>query len=313
MSKQVSKRYSILPIQHQDLWDIYKKVEDQFWTAKEIDISKDKYDTLTENEKIYLNNILAFFTISDGLVIDNLALNFLREVEEEEARYFYGNQLVIEQVHAEMYSLFIESYIKDNKLKNGLFDAMNNNIAVSKKAAWAEKWIENPSFEKRLVAFACVEGLSFSSVFAGVFYFRSMSKPLYGLFDANELILRDETMHYRFANYYYKNYVKNKLSDKQIQEIIIDCAEVEKVFVNESIPNGLNGMTKQMMCSYVEFVADTILTDFGIPTFFGTNNPLDFMAKIGIKAKNNFFERRIGEYSSIEIPNDSEKLFDENF
>jgi ribonucleoside-diphosphate reductase beta chain len=194
----LKKRYSIFPIINQDLWERYKQAESQTWVAEEIDLSKDNYDELKDNEKLYLKNILAFFAISDGLVIDNLATNFLNEVEILEAQYYYGHQTFIEQVHANGYSLLIETYIRNLNEKEDLFNSMETNPAVYKKALWAENWIQHTSFGHRLVAFACVEGISFASVFSGVFWFRSRNK-MSGLGSMNELILRDETSHYEFA------------------------------------------------------------------------------------------------------------------
>jgi ribonucleoside-diphosphate reductase beta chain len=313
-TNELNKRYSIFPVVHQDLWDYYKKAEKQTWVAEEIDLSKDKYDELKDNEKEYLKNILAFFTISDGLVIDNLATNFLNEVELLEAQYFYGHQTFIEQVHANGYSLLIESYIKNEAEKNSLFDSMNTNRAVSTKASWAEKWINHPSFAHRLVAFACVEGISFSSVFAGVFWYRSRNK-MTGLASMNELILKDETLHYEFAVNLYNTYMKSeyKLNESEIREIILECLAVEEVFVRESMPSGLQGLSVEKMIDYVRFVTDVVLKDFGCKPEFNIKNPLDYMSRIGLSAKNNFFEQRVGEYTRVDIPSDAEGIFDDEF
>lgn len=302
-SKDYKKRYSLFPITHGDLWEMYKNAESQTWVAEEPDLSKDRFDELKEEEKIYLKNILAFFAISDGLVIDNLATNFLNEVEILEAQYFYGHQAFIEQVHANGYSLLIETYIKDLVERDNLFNSMETNIAVSKKASWAENWIGHPSFGHRLVAFACVEGVSFASVFAGVFWYRSRNK-MPGLGAMNEFILRDETMHYEFALHLYKNYLKDeyKLSKSELRNIILGCYEVEKVFIEESMPDGLQGLTKSDMIKYVQYVTDIVLNDFGCPVEFNVNNPLEYMARIGLSSKNNFFEKRDGEYTRVEIP-----------
>lgn len=299
------KRYSCFPIIHNDLWDnFYVPAKRQIWDVEEAELAKDNYESLTINEKKYLKNILAFFTISDGLVIDNLATDFQNEVDLLEASYFYGVQAYIEQIHAETYSLIIDTYIKDIREKNDLFNAMQTNPAVKAKVKWAEDWIGKKSFAHRLLAFACVEGLSFSSVFAGVFWFRSRNK-LKGLAGTNELIIRDETQHYQFANYLYKNYLleEYKLSKEEIREIILSCYEVEKTFVEESMPDGLDGLTKDMMIQYVKFVTDTILVDFGVETEFNVTNPLDYMLRLGILAKNNFFEERVGQYTRVEIGN----------
>lgn len=313
-TNELNKRYSIFPVVHQDLWDFYKNAEKQTWVAEETDLSKDKYDELKDDEKDYLKNILAFFTISDGLVIDNLATNFLNEVEILEAQYFYGHQTFIEQVHANAYSLLIESYIKNEAEKNELFNSMITNQAVSKKAQWAEKWINHPSFAHRLLAFACVEGISFSSVFAGVFWYRSRNK-MPGLGAMNELILQDETTHYEFALNLYKSYLKPeyKLKEEEIREIVLDCLKVEEVFVKESMPSGLQGLNVETMINYVRYVTDIVLKDFGCKPEYNAKNPLDYMSRIGLSSKNNFFEQRVGEYTRVDIPTTSEGIFDDEF
>jgi ribonucleoside-diphosphate reductase beta chain len=312
--KGLKKRYVIFPIIHNDLWQKYKGVESQTWVAEETDLSKDKYDELKDNEKQYLKNILAFFAVSDGLVIDNLATNFLREVEILEAQYFYGHQTFIEQVHANGYSLLIETFIQNLAERDELFHSMDTNIAVATKAEWAETWIQHPSFSHRLVAFACVEGIAFSSVFSGVFWFRSRNK-MPGLAAMNELILRDETAHYEFALYLYNNYLKDeyKLSKAELRSIILGCYEVEKVFVEDSMPDGLQGLTKNDMVKYVQYVTDIVLNDFGCEREFMVTNPLDYMSRIGLSAKNNFFEKREGEYTRVDIPTSTEGIFDEDF
>lgn len=313
-SNDIKKRYSIFPVTHGDLWEKYKNAESQTWVAEEVDLSKDRFDELKDNEKMYLKNILAFFAISDGLVIDNLATNFLNEVEILEAQYFYGHQTFIEQVHANGYSLLIETYIKDLEEREALFNSMETNLAVNKKATWAENWISHPSFGHRLVAFACVEGISFASVFSGVFWYRSRNK-MTGLAAMNELILRDETTHYEFALNLYKNYLKDeyKLSKDELRNIILSCYDVEKTFVEESMPDGLQGMTKEDMIRYVQYVTNIVLNDFGCKPEFSVSNPFEFMARIGLSAKNNFFEQRVGEYSRVEIPSTMDGVFDDEF
>jgi len=312
--KALKKRYVIFPIIHNDLWQKYKGAESQTWVAEETDLSKDKYDELKDNEKQYLKNILAFFAVSDGLVIDNLATNFLREVEILEAQYFYGHQTFIEQVHANGYSLLIETFIQNLAERDELFHSMDTNVAVATKAEWAETWIQHPSFSHRLVAFACVEGIAFSSVFSGVFWFRSRNK-MPGLAAMNELILRDETAHYEFALYLYNNYLKDeyKLSKDELRNIILGCYEVEKVFVENSMPDGLQGLTKNDMVKYVQYVTDIVLNDFGCEREFMVTNPLDYMSRIGLSAKNNFFEKREGEYTRVDIPTSTEGIFEQDF
>ena len=308
------KRYSIFPIKNQDLWDAYKAAEKQTWVAEEVNLAQDRYEDLTDGEKFYLKNILAFFTISDGLVIDNLSDNVIDNVDISEAKYYYNHQMFIEQVHANGYSLLIDTYITDPNEKSSLFNSMETNPAVKEKATWAEFWLENGTFVEKLIAFACVEGIAFSSVFAGVFWFRSRNK-MPGLAEMNELILRDESFHYEFALHLFKDYVKDecKPSSERIKEVILSCFETEKRFVEESLPDGLQGMTKQMMIEYVEFVTDIVLKDFTGKTEFNTKNPLDFMKKIGLSSKNNFFERRTGGgYTRVDIPTSNEGIFDDD-
>ena len=308
------KRYSIFPIKNQDLWDAYKAAEKQTWVAEEVNLAQDRYEDLTDGEKFYLKNILAFFTISDGLVIDNLSDNVIDNVDISEAKYYYNHQMFIEQVHANGYSLLIDTYITDPNEKSSLFNSMETNPAVKEKATWAEFWLENGTFVEKLIAFACVEVIAFSSVFAGVFWFRSRNK-MPGLAEMNELILRDESFHYEFALHLFKDYVKDecKPSSERIKEVILSCFETEKRFVEESLPDGLQGMTKQMMIEYVEFVTDIVLKDFTGKIEFNTKNPLDFMKKIGLSSKNNFFERRTGGgYTRVDIPTSNEGIFDDD-
>lgn len=313
-NSDTEKRYSIFPIKNQDLWDAYKSAEKQTWVAEEINLAQDDYDSLSGDEKIYLKNILAFFTISDGLVIENLSDNVISNIDILEARYYYNHQMFIEQVHANGYSLLIDTYIKDHQEKKDLFDSMNTNIAVKDKVSWAEHWLHNGTFVEKLIAFACVEGIAFSSVFAGVFWFRSRNK-MPGLAEMNELILRDESFHYEFALQLFSEYVKDeyKPSKEKIKEVILSCFETEKKFVEESLPDGLPGMSKQMMFEYVEFVTDIVLKDFTGDTHFNTRNSLSFMKKIGLSSKNNFFERRTGGgYTRVDIPTSNDGIFDDD-
>jgi ribonucleoside-diphosphate reductase beta chain len=313
-NSDTEKRYSIFPIINQDLWDAYKAAEKQTWVAEEVNLAQDNYDELTDDEKFYLKNILAFFTISDGLVIDNLCDNVINNIDIAEAKFYYNHQVFIEQIHANGYSLLIDTYIKDNEERKELFNSMLTNEAVRAKASWAEGWLNNGTFIEKLIAFACVEGIAFSSVFAGVFWFRSRNK-MPGLGEMNELILRDESFHYEFALQIFNDYVKDefKPSKDRIKEIILSCFETEKVFVNSSLPDGLQGMTKEMMLEYVEFVTDIVLKDFTGETNFNTKNPLDFMKKIGLSSKNNFFERRTGGgYTRVDIPTTNDGIFDDD-
>lgn len=313
-NSDTEKRYSIFPIRNQDLWDAYKAAEKQTWVAEEVNLAQDKYSDLTDDEKFYLKNILAFFTISDGLVIENLCGNVIDNVDIEEAKYYYNHQAFIEQVHANGYSLLIDTYISDAKEKKDLFNSMITNEAVRDKTLWAENWLNNGTFVEKLIAFACVEGIAFSSVFAGVFWFRSRQK-MPGLAEMNELILRDEGFHYEFAVHLFKDYVKEeyKPSKERIKEIILSCYDTEKKFVEESLPDGLQGLTKDMMVEYVEFVVDIVLKDFIGETHFNVNNSLDYMKKIGLSSKNNFFERRTGGgYTRVDIPTSNDGIFDDD-
>ena len=311
-NSDTEKRYSIFPIKNQDLWDEYKKAEKQTWVAEEVNLAQDKFYELSSDEQFYLKNILAFFTISDGLVIENLCNNVIDNVDIEEAKYYYQHQAFIEQVHANGYSLLIDTYINNPVEQAELFDSMNTNQAVRDKAEWAENWLNNGTFVEKLIAFACVEGIAFSSVFAGVFYFRSRNK-MPGLAEMNELILRDEGFHYEFALRMFNVYVKDeyKPSKERITEIILSCYDTEKKFVESSLPEGLQGLTKQMMIEYVQFVVDVVLKDFIGETKFNTSNPLDYMKKIGLLPKNNFFERRTGGgYTRVDIPTTNDGIFD---
>lgn len=306
------KRYSVFPIKNPDLWDAYKAAEKQTWVAEEVNLAQDDYDALSDSEKFYLKNILAFFTISDGIVISNLSDNVIDAVDIMEAEFYYRHQMFIEQVHANAYSLMIDTYINDPREKADLFDAMETNPAVRAKAEWAENWLTDGTFVEKLIAFACVEGIAFSSVFAGVFWFRSRGL-MPGLAEMNELILRDESFHYEFALELFRTHVKEeyKPSAERIKSVILSCFETEKKFVEESLPDGLKGMTKEMMVQYVEFVTDVVLKDFTGEIFFGTDNPLSIMQSIGIQSKNNFFERRTGGgYTRVDMPTTNEGIFD---
>lgn len=314
INPEESKRFSILPIKHMDLWKMFKKAQSDYWVAEEMDLSKDNFSELSPEEKEYLKNLLAFFTVSDGIVIENLAVNFLREIDIPEALYFYAFQTVIEGIHSEMYGLLVDTYIKDPIEKDEMFNAVEKLDTVRKKAGWAIKWINSDSFVERLIAFACVEGIAFSSTFAGVFWFRSRNK-MPGLGAANELILRDEGQHFEFAVYLYNNYINDeyKLGEDRIREIILGCCEVEETFVNETMPTGLDGLIKSDMIQYVRYVTDTVLMDFGLPAKFNVTNPLEYMARISLPRRGNFFERRgNNDYTRVEIPK-SGAIFADDF
>ncbi len=313
-TQETDKRWAIFPILHNDLWDFYKKAEAQTWVAEEIDLSSDEFDDLSDKEKIYLKNLLAFFSISDGIVLENINTNLLENSNILEAQYYYNHQSYIEQVHANMYALLIDTFIKDREEQNKMYNSISQIEAVSKKASWALKWLDNPSYPHRLIAFACVEGLAFSSTFAGIFYFRSRNK-MPGLCEANEMIMTDENSHYEFATHLYHNYLKeeHKLSEKEIKEIILDCYETERVFVEDSMPSGLLGLTKDDMVTYVQYVADTIMFNYGLPPHFNVKNPLKYMDRVALKRKTNFFEKRQTEYTRVDVPTKKEDMFDDNF
>jgi ribonucleoside-diphosphate reductase beta chain len=313
-TRETEKRWSIFPILHNDLWDYYKKAESQTWVAEEIDLSSDDFDELSDKEKVYLKNLLAFFSISDGIVLENINTNLLENSNILEAQYYYNHQSYIEQVHANMYALLIDTFIKDREEQNRMYNSISKIEAVSKKASWALKWLNNDSYAHRLVAFACVEGLAFSSTFAGIFYFRSRNK-MPGLCEANEMIMSDENSHYEFATHLYHNYLKEeyKLSEKEIKEIILDCYETEKTFVEDSMPAGLLGLSKDDMIMYVQYVADTILVNYGLQTHFNVKSPLKYMDRIALKRKTNFFEKRQTEYTRVDVPTNKSDMFDDNF
>lgn len=313
-SKENGKRWSIFPIVHPDLWEFYEKVRDQTWVADELDFSSDKFYDLTDKEQIYLKNLLAFFSISDGIVLENINDSLMENANIMEAQFYYGHQTFIEQVHAETYGLLIDTYIKDRSEQNKLFNAIAEIPAVAKKAEWAIKWLDSESYAHRLVAFACVEGLAFSSTFAGIFYFRSRGK-MPGLCEANELIMNDENSHYDFATHLYHNYLLDelKLKDETIKEIILECYETERVFIEDSMSSGLLGLNKDDMIKYVQFVADTILINYGLEPEFNVKNPLKYMDRIALKRKTNFFEKRNTEYTRVQVPSKKEDMFDDDF
>jgi len=301
-------RYSIFPIEKQDLWERYKNAQSQFWIAEEVDLSQDKWDKLTTEEKRILKQVLGFFTVSDGIVMENIATSFISAVEEPEAEFYYSQQLYIEGVHAELYGLFIESYIKNESEKNELFTPIESMETVKKKAQWALKWLNSESFIERLVAFSCVEGIFFSGLFSIIFYFRQ-GGLLPGLCAGNELIFRDENGHYEFALNYYKNYTQG-LSKERLKEIILEALEIEKTFIAETLESGLPGLTPSMMNQYIEYVADTILTDYGLPKEFNVGQPLAYMDRILLDTRSNFFERRSTSYSRVTT---TDSLIDEDF
>lgn len=311
-------RFVLFPIQHDDIWNFYKKAEASFWTAEEIDLQPDLIDwdtKLNDNERHFIKHVLAFFAASDGIVNENLAENFLSEVQYTEAKFFYGFQVAIENIHSETYSLLIDTYIKDNKEKDYLFNAIETLECVTKKAKWALRWIEEGSFAERLVAFAAVEGIFFSGSFCSIFWLKKRGL-MPGLSFSNELISRDEGLHCDFACLLYNNHVVNKLPKEQIKEIILDAVEIEKEFILDALPVKLIGMNSELMSQYIEFVADRLLVELGNEKVFNVSNPFDFMEMISIQGKTNFFEKRVGEYQKAGVlNNDNNQTFslDEDF
>lgn len=309
------KRYSILPVQHHDLWEMYKAARYQVWFPDEVNLGDDNFDNLNPQEQKILKTVLAFFAVSDGVVNDNIAETLLPFVEQPEAEFFYRLQMMVEDIHNEMYGLFIDRYITDEKEREEMFNPIENLETVSKKANWALKWLgstEEMSREKflhRLVAFAVVEGLFFSGLFSVVFYFRS--KPqLPGFIQGNDFINKEENSHYEFAVYYYNNYIDNPLNADTVRQIIMEAYHVEQTFISECLDGGLPGFSPAMGEQYIKFVTDTILSDFGLEKEFNVSNPLPWMERIAMESKNNFFEKRGGEYTRAEKSDD---LFSEDF
>ena len=310
-------RFVIFPIEHNDIWEEYKKGEACFWTAEEIDLSQDLDDwrnVLSDDEKYFIKNVLAFFAASDGIVNENLAENFVSEVQYSEAKFFYGFQIMMENIHSETYSLLIDTYIQDKEEKDMLFNAIDTIPAVKKKADWALKWIDSPHFQERLIAFAAVEGIFFSGSFCSIFWLKKRGL-MPGLSFSNELISRDEGMHCDFAVLLHNNHLANKVSVERITEIISSALEIEKEFITESLPVRLIGMNSDLMIQYLEFVADTLLVSLECPKLYGSENPFDFMINIALQGKANFFEKRVSEYQKAGVlnPSGNEFTLDEDF
>jgi ribonucleoside-diphosphate reductase beta chain len=298
-----NSRFVLFPIQHDDIWSFYKKAEASFWTAEEIDLGADITDwenKLTNDERHFVKHVLAFFAASDGIVNENLAEHFLSEVQYTEAKFFYGFQITIENIHSETYSLLIDTYIKDTAEKKHLFNAIDTMDCVKKKADWALRWIDKGSYAERLVAFAAVEGIFFSGSFCSIFWLKKRGL-MPGLSFSNELISRDEGLHCDFACLLYTKHLVNKLSKEQVREIIIDAVKIEKEFVTDAIPVRLIGMNSDLMSQYIEFVADRLLTELGNEKEYNATNPFDFMEMISLQGKSNFFEKRVGEYQKAGV------------
>ncbi len=306
--KDNPNRFVLFPIRHPDIWKMYKKQEASIWTAEELDLSPDLMDwenKLNDDEKFFIKHVLAFFAASDGIVNENLAENFLSEVQYTEAKFFYGFQIMMENIHSETYSLLIDTYIKDSKEKDYLFNAIETFEPVKKKADWAMRWIENGSYAERLIAFAAVEGIFFSGSFCSIFWLKKRGL-MPGLTFSNELISRDEGLHCDFACMLYNNHLVNQLEKENVQEIIADAVEIEKEFVTESLPVRLIGMNSDLMSQYIEFVADRLLVELGNNKIYNTSNPFDFMDMINLQGKTNFFEKRVGEYQKAGVLNSND-------
>ncbi|MBF4486621.1 ribonucleotide-diphosphate reductase subunit beta [Flavobacterium sp. CSZ] len=312
-------RFVIFPIKHHDIWEWYKKMEASFWTAEEIDLHQDLTDwnnKLSDDERYFIKHILAFFAASDGIVNENLAENFVNEVQYAEAKFFYGFQIMMENIHSETYSLLIDTYVKDEVEKAELFNALEVFPAIKKKADWALKWIESDSFAERLIAFAAVEGIFFSGAFCSIYWLKKRGL-MPGLTFSNELISRDEGVHCDFAVHLHNHHLINKVPKDRIKEIIVDALDIEREFVTESLPVSLIGMNAALMTQYLEFVADRLLVELGCERVYGSANPFDFMDMISLQGKTNFFEKRVAEYQKSGVMNtdsDAQKIsFDADF
>lgn len=335
--KENPKRYVLFPIQYDDIWQMYKKAEASMWTVSDIDLSEDyrDWERLNKDEKFFISNVLAFFAASDGIVLENLAARFMNDVQIPEVRCFYGMQIAVENIHSETYSLLIDTYIKDEAEKNRLFNAIESIPIIKKKADWAKKYISSSSsFAERLIAFACVEGIMFSGSFCAIYWFKKQGK-LPGLCFSNEYIARDEGQHTDFASLLYSKYIKNKLPPVKVCQIIGQAVAIEKEFVKDSLPVNLIGMNSELMCQYVEFVANRLCESLGLNSMYkiwkeeqmlpfddslvfrtdddGKNyklvdhgpvkNPFDFMEMISLQGKTNFFERKVGDYQKAGVMN----------
>jgi ribonucleoside-diphosphate reductase beta chain len=287
---------------------MYKKQEASIWTAEEIDLSGDLIDwesKLNDNERHFIKHVLAFFAASDGIVNENLAENFLAEVQYTEAKFFYGFQVMMENIHSETYSLLIDTLIKEKAEREYLFNALETIDCVKKKADWALRWIDNGSFAERLVAFAAVEGIFFSGSFCSIFWLKKRGL-MPGLSFSNELISRDEGLHCDFACMLYTKHLKNQLDTEVVKGIILDAVEIEKEFVTDALPVKLIGMNSDLMCQYIEFVADRLLLELGCSKAFNATNPFNFMELISLQGKTNFFEKRVGDYQKAGVTSSKE-------
>ena len=292
-------RFVMFPLKYDDVWSMYKKQVDCFWRAEEVDLSKDMthWQKLNDDERYFIKHILAFFAASDGIVLENLGMRFMSEVQVSEIRAFYGFQIAMENIHSEMYSLLIDTYVKNGDEKTKLFKAVENYPCIKKKADWAVKWIQDKrsSFATRLLAFACVEGVFFSGAFCSIYWLKKRGL-MPGLTFSNELISRDEALHTEFAVLLFNKLAK-KPSKKKITDIIKEAVSIEKEFICEALPCRLISMNSKLMSQYIEFVADRLACQLGCDKIYNTANPFDFMELISVEGKTNFFEKRVGEYA----------------
>jgi len=304
-------RFVMFPIKCDDIWKMYKKQMDCFWRAEEIDLSKDltHWDTLNADEKYFISMILAFFAASDGIVLENLASRFMNDVQLAEARAFYGFQIMMESIHSEVYSLLIDTYIKDKDEKLKLFNAITNYPCIKKKADWAQKWIHDnrSSFATRLVAFACVEGIFFSGAFCSIYWLKKRGL-MPGLTFSNELISRDEALHCEFAILLYSK-LQKKIDKARINEIIKEAVDIETEFICDALPCKLIGMNSDLMTQYIKFVADRLVVQLGYKKIYNVSNPFPWMVLISLESKTNFFEKRVSEYALATKEKD-ENIFD---
>jgi len=303
------RRFVILPIQYGDIWQMYKKAEASFWTAEEVDLSKDvkDWENLKEDERYFVSHVLAFFAASDGIVNENLVERFMKEVQVPEARCFYGFQIAMENIHSEMYSLLIDTFIKEASERERLFNAIETVPAVKKKADWALKWIgnDNAAYSERVVAFASVEGIFFSGSFAAIFWLKKRGL-MPGLTFSNELISRDEGLHTDFACLMFRHLV-DKPSQERVYEIVCNAVDIEIEFLTEALPVALIGMNSVLMIQYIKFVADRLLRELNCEKVYNVENPFDFMENISLEGKTNFFEKRVGEYQKMGVMNSKEE------
>ncbi|NP_001133495.1 Ribonucleoside-diphosphate reductase subunit M2 [Salmo salar] len=301
--KENPRRFVIFPIKYHDIWQMYKKAEASFWTAEEVDLSKDTqhWDSLKDEERYFISHVLAFFAASDGIVNENLVERFTQEVQVTEARCFYGFQIAMENIHSEMYSLLIDTYIKDPKERDYLFNAIETLPCVKRKADWALNWIgnKNAGFGERVVAFAAVEGIFFSGSFAAIFWLKKRGL-MPGLTFSNELISRDEGLHCDFACLMFKHLV-HKPSKETVTKLIRNAVEIEQEFLTKALPVKLIGMNCDLMTQYIEFVADRLMLELGFDKIYRVENPFDFMENISLEGKTNFFEKRVGEYQRMGV------------